>query len=130
MKKLTVTTLFLLSTLCSAPLLANQNTSNTGGFTGPGAAAPGTQNLNSVRGILNSGRSVEEMQVTLTGKITQSLGGEKYMFSDGTAEIVVEIDQEDWYGLKTTPETLVIINAEVDHDAGRPTLDVQRILAK
>ncbi len=130
MKKLTVTTLFLLSSLCSAPLLANQNTSTTGGFTGPGASAPGSQNWNSVRGILNSGRTGEDMRVSLTGKITQALGGEMYMFNDGTGEIVVEIDKDNWYGLKTTPETLVIINAEVDHDNGRPTLDVQRILAK
>ena len=126
MKKLAVTTLFILSCAASAPLLAN----NMGGFSGPGAVAGGAQNINSVRGVLSSGHAADDMQVTLTGKITKSLGGEMYMFTDGTDEIMIEVDNDDWYGLKTTPNTLVVINAEIDVDNGRPTLDVQRILAK
>ncbi len=127
MKKLAVTTFFLLSCATSAPLFANQQM-HTGGFTGPNSAV--TQNLNTVSDILSSRRMHDDMPVTLTGRITQSLGGERYMFSDGTGEILVEIDHDEWYGLKTTPETLVIINAELDTERGRPSLDVKRILAQ
>ena len=127
MKKLAVTTFFLLSCATSAPLFANQQI-HTGGFTGPNSAV--TQNLNTVGEILNSRGMYDDMPVALTGRITRSLGGENYMFSDDTGEILVEIDHDDWYGLKTTPDTLVIINAEIDTDRGRPSLDVKRILAK
>lgn len=131
MKKLALTSLFLLVTATSSSVFANQQmpTNNSfGGFSGPnsGMAIP-----NTVRGILDSkARFYDDAYVTLSGHVTKSLGGEMYMFNDGTGEIMVEIDHEDWYGMRADPTTAVTINAEIDQEYNGIMLEVQRILPK
>ena len=67
------------------------------------------------------------MHVTLTGKVSQALGGEMYMFTDGTGSIQIEVDHEDWRGITVTPQTKVTIYGEVDYDYGTKKIDIDHI---
>ena len=113
MKK-TFLTLFI-----SCILAAVANAQFGGGFEGPsGANAPQL----TVKQALNLR---DESAVILKGHILNSLGDEKYTFSDGTAEVIIEIDDEDWAGRKVTPEDTVQIFGEIDKEMFEPTkLDV------
>lgn len=94
------------------------------GFVGPDATGNSGA---SVKQILDN--PVDDMWVTLRGHILKRLGDEKYTFSDGTGQIVVEIDHEDFPpGTPITPTTPVVINGEVDKNFGRaPEIDVDRV---
>ena len=73
----------------------------------------------------------DDAKVTLRGHIVNSLGDEKYTFSDGTAEVIIEIDDEDWAGRKVTPENTVEIFGEVDKEMFKPTeIDVDSFSVK
>ncbi|MBR2299311.1 MAG: NirD/YgiW/YdeI family stress tolerance protein [Alphaproteobacteria bacterium] len=63
----------------------------------------------------------DNARVALRGHITKSLGDEKYTFTDGTAEVMIEIDDEDWGGRKVTPESTVEIFGELDKEMFEPT---------
>ncbi|MBR1601598.1 MAG: NirD/YgiW/YdeI family stress tolerance protein [Alphaproteobacteria bacterium] len=111
-------TFLILITICAIAGIANAQVS--GGFKGPSA----TQNTNStVKEALELG---DDTNVTLTGKIINSLGDEKYTFKDTTGEVIIEIDDEDWNGIKVTPENTITINGEVDKEMFKPTkIDVE-----
>lgn len=95
-----------------------------GGFEGPGIA----QSVTTVKEALSAR---DDTMVTLRGNIISSLGDEKYMFKDSTGEIIVEIDDEDWYGVKVTPENTVEIYGEVDKEVfERTKIDVKSIAIK
>lgn len=63
----------------------------------------------------------DNSRVALRGHIVNSLGDEKYTFSDGTAEVMIEIDDEDWRGRKVTPENTIEIFGELDKEMFEPT---------
>lgn len=74
----------------------------------------------SVAEILKSG--YDDQRVVLRGQILRRLYGDKYIFSDGTAEIRVDIDQEEWpAGQPVNEKTNVEIIGKVDVDWGRVT---------
>ena len=73
----------------------------------------------------------DDTRVVLQGSIINSLGDEKYTFKDATGEIVIEIDDEDWHGVKVTPENVLEIRGEIDKDFARaPVVDVDSFVIK
>ena len=91
-------------------------------YVGPGA----TKSAPNVAVILKN--PVDDMIVVLRGKLIKKLSGEKYTFSDGTGEIVVEIDNHRFPAQEVTETTTVEIHAEVDKDFfGKPELEAERV---
>lgn len=96
-----------------------------GGFEGPGATT------NASITVAEALKLNDDAKVTLVGKIVNSLGDEKYTFQDTTGEIVIEIDDEDWNGIKVTPENTIEINGEIDRDVNEPVkIDVDTFRVK
>ena len=96
-----------------------------GGFEGPGVAQGTT---NTVKDALEAS---DDTPVTLSGRIVNSLGDEKYTFKDATGEIMVEIDDDEWHGVKVTPENTIEIYGEVDKEVFEPTkIDVKSFNVK
>ena len=109
--------------LTSVSALAAQNTTPTGGFTGPNTVV-----INTVEAALDA---KDDTPVTLTGYIVTALGDEEYQFKDATGEITVEIDALDWNGIQATPETKLQIQGEVDAEWNHTSVDVDTVqLAK
>lgn len=84
-------------------------------FEGPAAA---NNPVITVKQALDLG---DNAKVALKGNIINSLGDEKYTFTDGTAEVIIEIDDEDWGGRKVTPENTIEIFGELDKEILEPT---------
>lgn len=98
----------ILSLALSAIAFNANAQAKTGGFEGPSAVANTT--------VAEAQKMSDDTSVVLTGKIEKGLGDEKYLFSDATGSIVVEIDDEDWRGLVVKPENTVEIRGEVDRE--------------
>lgn len=85
-----------------------------------------TLRVSTVKEVLASQRDDEH--VVLRGRIVKHIRGEDYMFSDGTGEIEVEIDDDDYPKDRLQMNTDVEIRGEVDLERdGRVTIDVDRI---
>jgi len=83
-------------------------------YTGQGTA-PATP---TVAEILS--KPVDEQMVRLQGHLVRKVKSETYMFSDGTAEIVVEIDDDDFPKQQVDDKTKVEVVGEVDTGLRRP----------
>ena len=71
---------------------------------------------------------VDDVRVTLRGKVTSRLSDDMYQFTDGTGTISVEIDEEDFAGQRIDANPQVEIWGKVDKDLMRaPEIDVKRI---
>lgn len=91
-------------------------------YTGPGAKTP----AKSVAEILKS--PVDDQHVSLKGKLTKKVGSEKYIFTDGTGEIRVEIDNEDFPAVAVDDKTTIEITGEVEKDfMESPEIDVETL---
>lgn len=72
---------------------------------------------------------VDDQKVILQGKIVRKVGKEKYLFSDGSAEIRVEIDDDVFPGQKIDQHTHVEIRGEVEKDfLESPEIDVDVLI--
>jgi uncharacterized protein (TIGR00156 family) len=74
---------------------------------------------------------VDEQAVRLQGNLLRKTGKEKYIFSDGTGEIVAEIDDKDFPKQAVDENTKVEIIGEVDTGLRRPPeieVDTVRVL--
>ncbi len=125
-----------------------QTLNHNGGYTGADAQAAGgyanSTRMEGTRGgfitdetntkyttVLNAKKMGNDSYVTLKGKIVSKTGNEKYLFKDATGTIQIEIDDEDWGGIKAGPKDTVIIEGEVDKDWDSISIDVYTIkLAK
>ncbi|MDO4723946.1 MAG: NirD/YgiW/YdeI family stress tolerance protein [Comamonadaceae bacterium] len=106
--------LMLSAAVLASPALAQ--------YAGPGAQPAAT----SVQAILN--KPVDDQHVTLRGKIVRQVKGDEYIFSDGKAEILVEIDQHLLPAAPFDASTVVEISGEVEKDAMRaPEIDVHSL---
>ena len=95
-------------------------------YVGPGApAAPAA--YATVADVLRA--PVDDRPVELTGVLLRQTGHDIYRFSDGTGEIRVEIDAEDFpRGVAVDAATRVTIVGDVDTRALRePEIDVDRV---
>ena len=91
-------------------------------YTGPSEhKAPKT-----VSEILKSG--VDDQDVTLTGTLLRKVSNDKYIFSDGTGEIRVEIDAEDFPNAPVSDKSKVTLRGEIEKDFMRSVeIDVDAI---
>jgi uncharacterized protein (TIGR00156 family) len=114
MKKNTTIFLALICavTLGNAHAEPSQNSipyAGPGGFVGPDAGGE-----MSVKDVLAS--SYDDMRVILKGYITKRISHDKYLFTDNTGEILVEIDNRNMPAEQITPKTLLKIYGKVDKD--------------
>ena len=111
MKKVLLSSILVLSLfgvdLQNTQTPANQD--NYGDFTDP-------QGANTVAGAL---KVWDDTMVTLKGNIIRQVAHEKYEFKDSTGVIIVEIDDDKWYGLSVGPNDVVEIYGEVDSEIYR-----------
>jgi uncharacterized protein (TIGR00156 family) len=91
--------------VCSVLVFVGSLVSAQDGYRGPGAEAVTIEAVKSMR---------DDYPVVLRGKIERSLGDEKYVLTDETGSIIVEIDDRLWYGLSVTENDTVEISGEVD----------------
>ncbi len=90
-------------------------------YTGPGGVEATT-----VAEILES--PGDDDQVVIEGFLIKMVGKETYVFTDGTGEIQVEIDDEDLPVESIDERTRVEITGEVDADAfEKPEIDVDTV---
>lgn len=91
-------------------------------YTGPSAMPT----YKSVAGVLKN--PVDDAHVTLQGHIIKQISKDKYLFSDGTAKITVEIDRKYFPATPVNAKTKIEIRGEVDKDVGRkPEIDVKSL---
>lgn len=68
---------------------------------------------------------IDDHPVVLDGHLVKKVGNEKYLFSDGSAEIRVEIDREHFPSTPITEKTKVRIRGELENDfLQSPEIDV------
>jgi len=93
-----------------------------GGYAGPAVEASKLD----VASILANPK--DDQNVVLQGKLLRKTGKEKYIFSDGTGEIVAEIDDDDFPKERIDENTNIEIVGEVDTGRTRPPeIEVDRV---
>lgn len=95
-------------------------------FQGPGGGAGGFQGPTTgveANTVKKAQSSWDDAPVVLTGNIVSRKAGsdDKYLFKDGTGEIIVDIDHEVFAGRHVTPDTKVRLSGKVDKDMLEPT---------
>lgn len=124
MKKILITLLAVTFAGVANAQFAGAPAQPAGGFEGPGVQS----NTTTVKAALDAR---DDTPVVLSGKIVNSLGDEKYTFKDDTGEIIIEIDDDEWHGVKVTPENTIEIYGEVDKEVFEPTkIDVKSFNVK
>ena len=88
------------------------------GYTGPGLDAVTVAEARNLR---------DDSPVVLQGKIERFLGDEKYLFTDNTGTVTVEIDDRLWVGLSINQNDTVEISGEVDRDFRGVEIEVNSI---
>jgi uncharacterized protein (TIGR00156 family) len=85
---------------------------------------PDSSGDNTIKDLLE--KPVDDIYVTLRGHITKKVGFKKYMFSDGTGEIRVDIDEGEFPKEPITPYTMLEINGNVERKfVISPEIDVK-----
>lgn len=110
------------------PLLLCFSAVAVGQYAGPGApeAPKPASPLRSVADILKD--AADDVPVEIEGFIVRKVGKEKYTFSDGTGEIRIEIDDDEFPQARVDEKTRVRIRGEVDRDFRQsPEIDVDHV---
>ncbi|MDH0091050.1 NirD/YgiW/YdeI family stress tolerance protein [Achromobacter mucicolens] len=104
------------------------------GYTGPstgkpaaqGYSGPSTVAVTTVKELLANGR--DDQNAILRGRIVSHDGDDHYTFDDGTGQIRVEIDHEDFpAGQKIDDKTQVELRGELDRDRNNVEFDVDSV---
>lgn len=69
----------------------------------------------------------DDTRVVVVGSIVRALGDEEYEFRDDTGVLRVEIDDDDWDGLRVTPGDRLALEGEIEQDSDGPELDVDEV---
>jgi uncharacterized protein (TIGR00156 family) len=93
-------------------------TAQQGGYKGPGAVATTVADAKNLR---------DNTPVILQGKIERFLGDEKYLFSDDSGSIVIEIDNRVWGNLSIDHNDVIEIDGEIDRDFRGNEVEVRTI---
>lgn len=118
MKKFALATVLALATTSAFAGFNGNNTPN-GGFQG------GTQAAISVQQAL---KAADNSMITLMGNITQQIDDDEFLFTDGTAQIKVEIKRRAWNGLNVGPNDKIRISGKLDNEAfEKAELEVYRV---
>ena len=118
MKKFALATILALSTASAFAGFNGNNTPN-GGF------KSGAQSVITVKQALNA---ADNSMVTLVGNISQQIDDDEFLFTDGTAEIKVEIKRRAWNGLDVGPNDKIRINGKLDNEAfEKAEIEVYRV---
>lgn len=123
MKKIAIATFMVLSlSTASAQYLGASGEQNipNGGYKGPSLS----QSITSVQEAMTLR---DDAYVKMRGKIIKHSHKDKYIFSDGTGDITIEIDKDKWRGLSVDADDLVEIVGEVDKDWNSVEIDVDYI---
>jgi uncharacterized protein (TIGR00156 family) len=88
------------------------------GYTGPGLDPITVAEAKNLR---------DDSPVVLRGRIERFLGDEKYLFSDDSGTVTVEIDNRLWTGLSVSQNDTVEISGEVDKDFRGIEIEVSSI---
>lgn len=89
-----------------------------GGYKGPKAGAVTVAEAKNLR---------DDAPVILKGKIERFIGDEKYLFSDASGNISIEIDNKIWGNLSVDQNDLVEITGEIDKDFMTVEIEVKAI---
>ena len=118
MKKFALATILALSTASAFAGFNGNNTPN-GGF---------KSDAQSVITVKQALKAADNSMVTLVGNITQQIDDDEFLFTDGTAQIKVEIKRRAWNGLDVGPNDKIRINGKLDNEAfEKADLEVLRI---
>ncbi|MDR2376101.1 MAG: NirD/YgiW/YdeI family stress tolerance protein [Treponema sp.] len=88
------------------------------GFRGPGPDVVTVDEAKNLR---------DDYPVVLRGRIERFLGDERYLLSDETGSIIVEIDNRLWRGLSVDQNDTVEITGEVDREFTRTEIEASSI---
>ncbi len=128
MKKLFTTTALAASVLFSLPALAGMG--NNAAHSAQQQAAQNMPQM-AVMTVEQVQTLGDDVPVMMEGMITQAMGDEMYTFQDPAGNtIMVEIDDEDWNGLKPNPNDMVVITGETDKKGNTVEIDVDTIAMK
>ena len=104
------------------------------GYTGPSSGKPAAQGycgpstvaVTTVKELLANGR--DDQNAILRGRIVSHDGDDHYTFDDGTGQIRVEIDNDDFpAGQKIDDKTQVELRGELDRDRNSVEFDVDSV---
>lgn len=126
MTSLSLSSLFFRAATCVAGLLMvaalTLSVDAHAQYTGPGTAPADS----TVQQVLQDPQ--DDQDVTLRGYLLEKLSSEKYMFSDDTGQIRVEIEDDEFPNLDIGPDTRIEISGEVETAFMRqPEIDVEQL---
>ena len=126
----------LINKACCTILLALPVVSFASGYTGPGSnisgyTGPGSvtsqAGINTVAGLLAHGR--DDQDVVVEGVIIRQIDKEHFIFSDGSGEIQVEIDEDDLRHLGTFNEnTRLKLIGDLDKKRDGFEIEVDKVI--
>ena len=89
-----------------------------GGFRGPSSEVVSVAEARTLR---------DDSPVVLRGRIERFLGNERYLFSDDSGSITVEIERRVWGNVSVDENDTVEISGEIDRDWRGVEVEVDRI---
>ena len=96
-------------------------------FTGSTLAAFINNQENAVSTVAEALKMRDDSPVILQGHIQQHIRKDKYLFSDSTGQITVEIDDKDWNGVDVNPSNIVRLHGEIDKNWHTTEVEVNTV---